>query len=176
MERLILTRGRSEDEIMKKNWFEGLNSPQEIKNMYRELAFEYHPDKGGKTEVMQEINTWYHRSLKKCDNIEFGEYKYSYDWKRESDLADKIVEVVNIEGVTVELCGIWLWITGETYPHRVFLKNLGFKYSGNKKAWYYHRGVYRKQHNRTFTMYQIRESFGSKVLSDEQEEKKQINA
>jgi len=164
---------------MKNNWFEGLNSPQEIKNMYRELAFEHHPDKGGSTKVMQDINTWYHRSLKKCDNIEYGQYKYSYDWKRESHLADKIFEVINLDGIKIELCGVWLWITGDSYPHRLLLKNLGFKYSGNKKAWYYHEGAYRKHGKKRFTLYQIRKSFGSKVLSEENEkkqEKKQIVA
>ena len=154
------------------NWFEGLNSPQEVKNRYRELAMEFHPDKGGNTEVMQEINTSYHRKLESCDNNEFESRTFRYDWRREQGLADKIAEVITLEGVAVELCGVWVWVSGDTYQHRNVLKNAGFRFSRNKRSWYYHGKGYFKRGDRIWSMKEIRDVWGSETLKDEENKEK----
>jgi len=42
----------------------------------------------------------------------------------------------HIEGVNVEPEGSWLWITGDTYPHRAYFKAHGCKWSKKRRAWY----------------------------------------
>lgn len=37
---------------------------KELKLEYKKLAFKYHPDRGGSTKIMQQINTEYHERLK----------------------------------------------------------------------------------------------------------------
>jgi hypothetical protein len=76
-------------------------------------------------------------------------------------------------GLEVELCGLWVWVTGDTKPHKEELKAAGFKWSPNKTAWYY-PGV--PSFNRTpRTMDDIRSMYGSQVFTrasqPEEEEK-----
>lgn len=37
-------------------FFQNVNSIEELKEQYKKLCFQHHPDKGGKTEDMQQIN------------------------------------------------------------------------------------------------------------------------
>jgi uncharacterized protein (DUF3820 family) len=39
---------------------EGLD-PDKVKTVYRELSFQFHPDRGGNTEAMKAINLFYER-------------------------------------------------------------------------------------------------------------------
>lgn len=46
-----------------------------------------------------------------------------------------IVEVLlKCDGLTVELCGSWLWISGETMKHKETLKSAGCKWASKKKC------------------------------------------
>lgn len=158
-------------------WFKGLTTPEEIKKHYRKLAFEFHPDKGGDTQTMQEINNAYHEALKMLDRQVFNEFTYKYDFSREDAVCQKIKLVINLEGVTVEICGVWLWVTGDTYPHRKHLKESGFKFAGRKKAWYFHdMPFYRKRGKKAWSMDSIRNAYGSQLIeADEEDTKKRIN-
>lgn len=42
-------------------YFKNIHSLAELKKEYRRLALENHPDKGGSTEVMQQINVEFER-------------------------------------------------------------------------------------------------------------------
>ena len=42
-------------------YFKNINSLAELKKEYRHLALENHPDKGGNTEMMQQINVEFER-------------------------------------------------------------------------------------------------------------------
>ena len=44
--------------------FTNINSLAELKKQYRTLAITNHPDKGGKVEIMQEINSEYDQLYK----------------------------------------------------------------------------------------------------------------
>jgi hypothetical protein len=40
-------------------WFQNINTLDELRTAYRKLAVRHHPDKGGSTADMQEINAEY---------------------------------------------------------------------------------------------------------------------
>lgn len=46
-------------------------------------------------------------------------------------------EIKTLPGITVTLVGAWLWVSGNTKPHREALKAAGFKWSPNKLQWYF---------------------------------------
>ncbi|MEZ1997424.1 molecular chaperone DnaJ, partial [Acinetobacter lwoffii] len=48
--------------------FSSVTSLDELKLQYKKLAFKNHPDRGGKTEVMQEINSEYEQLLNRIIN------------------------------------------------------------------------------------------------------------
>ena len=41
------------------NYFENISSLEQLKKQYKELALQHHPDRGGDTEIMKEINNQY---------------------------------------------------------------------------------------------------------------------
>ena len=75
-----------------KKYFENCKTLNELKTAYRTLAKENHPDCGGSVEIMQ---------------VETA-----------SDFIQIINALMKIKGIKVELCGSWLWISGNTYRVR----------------------------------------------------------
>ena len=77
-----------------------------------------------------------------------------------------IDHLIRMEGIQVELCGSWLWITGNTYLHRDNLKACGCRWSSSKKQWYWraNRDGYQGKH-KAKTMEQIREKYGSELFN-----------
>ena len=49
---------------MKPNFFINCTSIEDVKQLYKKLAMQYHPDKGGDTLTMQQINAEYQQILK----------------------------------------------------------------------------------------------------------------
>ena len=50
------------------NFFENVTTLEELKREYRRLAFAYHPDCGGDTATMQQINNEYERRFHEVKN------------------------------------------------------------------------------------------------------------
>ena len=88
-----------------------------------------------------------------------------------SDELQSVVTTLLPLAVDIELCGEWLWISGDTRPHRDTLKELKCRWSARKKRWYYcpkakRRGYHGKR--REVSMGQIRVRYGSQsVASDD---------
>lgn len=43
----------------------------------------------------------------------------------------------NLKGVEFEVIGTWVWASGDTKEHKDELKKAGFRFSGNRQAWYW---------------------------------------
>jgi len=149
---------------MKIIYLKGVKSLQELKQVYRQLAREHHPDFGGSEAEMKQIN---------------AEFEYLYEvlpkTKQEQassetaeDYMVALEKVSGLPGITIELCGTWLWITGDTKPMRQQLRAAGFKFAGKKQAWYWHSGEYKKRGRRRLSLNEIRNLYGSEQLENKE--------
>lgn len=147
-------------------YFTNIKTLDDLKKEYRRLVMLNHPDRGGDLETMKIINLEYeqkHEELKHAWNSTHGEDQQCTEAPEE--FREIIEALVKMEDVTSELCGQWIWISGNTYNHKDELKSLGCRWSSNKKMWYWrHESESHKYHKSKKTMDEIRAKYGSQVF------------
>ena len=144
------------------------NTLDDLKTAYREACKKYHPDiNPNGLELMKVVNVAY-EFLKE----HFG--KWSADQQtNDTSLTEAMQDVFNnirhFVNIKTEVCGSWLWISGETWRYKKELgKNgLGLKYASKKQMWYWNDGTFRKRGKRVFDMNEIRAKYGSVDLEQE---------
>jgi hypothetical protein len=127
------------------NYFTARMTAQEMKNEYRNLAKKYHPDLGGDTKTMQEINSQFAYQYARTASKEAYESKtqqspdkdYSkYQNDRYINDLEKMIawiydnNIDRIQSITVELIGVFIWIGGirvEDKEVRERIKDVGFQ-------------------------------------------------
>lgn len=149
-----------------KNFFESVRALDELKAEYRRLVLKHHPDRGGDLETMKQINLAYeakHEELKHAWNAAHDSEHQCTEAPEE--FRDIIESLLKMDGVEVELCGSWLWLSGNTYEHKDELKALGCKWASQKKMWSWHHA---EAGNRFYrgkcTMGEIRTKYGSQTF------------
>ena len=147
-------------------YFTDITTLDALKAEYRRLVLKHHPDCGGDTETMKQINLEYeqmHEQLKHAWNTTHdAEHQCT---EAPEEFREIIEALVKMEDVTSELCGQWIWISGNTYNHKDELKSLGCRWSSNKKMWYWrHESEGHKYHKSKKTMDEIRAKYGSQVF------------
>lgn len=146
-------------------FFAACTTLDELKKEYRRLAMIHHPDHGGDTATMQAINGEYSEAfarLKDQHNAAADEAHQTTETPEE--FITIISQLLRFPGLIVELCGSWLWITGETYAIKDQLKAAGCRWSSSKKAWYWHHPEEgHRWHKGTATMSDIRTKYGSQT-------------
>ena len=136
----------------------------DLKKAYRNLCKLHHPDKGGCEETMKAINAEYSYMLK----------NYGFDFKGssveiEEQIRDIIEQTETLKGLIVELCGRWVWFTGDTRTHKDKLKSIGCFWASKKLAWYWRpQDEAKKGAHKTYTLDKIRETHGSRLFSRQQ--------
>jgi len=156
-------------------YFDNLKTVAEVKSLYRTLAMQYHPDRGGDLETMKQINIEYHDKLKFLDGqVSFGtdgkEHRYHYNYDIEQEILDKINELLNLKmkDVDIELIGTWVWISGNTKPYKEDLKKLECLWHSLRKKWYFRRRTYRRKYSNLDFDY-LRLMYGSRTFEKEDE-------
>lgn len=147
---------------MQINFFKNVKNLEDLKNQYRKLAKKYHPD----------INPEGSEAMKKI-NLEFEFLFEQLKTKKTQtetaqEFRDIISKIINLN-INIEIIGNWIWITGKTYPVKVKLKAAGFKWSKNKKAWYWHPAGYKKFSKKKFSLDEIRDLYGSQKVKEQEE-------
>lgn len=158
-------------------WFLNIDCVEELKAQYRKLCMKHHPDRGGNTEDMQEINGEYEQLFMRFKDThrstrEDGPSTYEAEQKTAEtpwDFINICNELFKLDGILVELCGRWLWIDGETMKHREQLKKLGCRWSKNKQKWSWHfpeDAAMKYKGKKAWNMDKIRSTFGSEILEE----------
>ena len=160
-------------------FFNKCRTAEELKKEYRNKAKELHPDNGGNPETFKEMQAEFTAAWDRLKNIHVnkdGETYTKETTETAKEFMDIIENIINLDGVEVELCGSWIWASGNTKAHAGKLKELKFKWSGNKLAWYYHNGTYRKKSKHTMTMDEIRGMYGSQRFTKEHRDEPEYEA
>ena len=134
----------------------GALEPKETKKAYREACKKYHPDFNPAGEDMMKLVNQAYEVLKdfagnlEIENIGYGEL-----------LNDALNAVFGLSDVVVEVCGAWVWITGNTRDYKDVLKGAGYKWASKKKAWYFRPEDYRCRSKSDKSLEDIRGKYGS---------------
>lgn len=152
--------------------FTNCKTAEELKKEYRKLAKQLHPDLGGDTEEFKIMQNEYEIMWERLKNIHTNSNGETYT-KETTETPQEFINIINVltslNDIYIEICGSWLWITGNTKEHKEILKNLKFRYAHKKQAWYYHTEPYRKKSKRELTLDEIRDMFGSEKYQSKQE-------
>ena len=156
------------------SYFKKCRTAEELKKEYRHIAKRLHPDLGGEKEAFQAMQLEFENAWEKLKNVHVNRKGDFYEKATEetaSEFIDIIEELLKLRGVETEICGNWIWCSGETKPHKEKLKEMGFKFSHKKSAWYWHRDGYKRWHDREYSMDEIRSMYGSQKYTRDKEEK-----
>lgn len=118
---------------MKIELLNGAKDLTELKSLYRKLAFKYHPDKEtGSKELMQKLNAEYSYLLKNFD----ATVKEQQEEEQFMEELEKVIaNIINCKGITIEVVGTWIWVSGDTKPHKEILKENGFHWNKIREIW-----------------------------------------
>lgn len=166
------------------NYFQDCKTIEEIKKQYRKLAQQFHPDHNRDTDtnqIMAEINSQYEkfRYMKFTATNHETQKEYTQEFDPFDGYREKIDQLINLAGITIELCGTWLWITGvkkEDKEKQTILKELGFTFAFKKSAWYWKPGTYRKKSKKELNLDEIRNLYGSNRVNREDQQQRQAIA
>ncbi|MDO4841515.1 MAG: hypothetical protein Q3982_02420 [Phoenicibacter congonensis] len=150
-------------------WFNNPQCVEDLKAQYKRLAMDHHPDRGGRTADMQEINNEYDSLFQRLKDIHRAASGATYTAKeatseKAEDFREIFNRLINLAGLHIEICGSWVWVSGDTKKYKDVLKHLSFRWSQSKTAWYYHSTPYRKRNSRNYSLDEIRDLYGSETV------------
>lgn len=135
-------------------YFKNVQTIEQLKKEYKKLAIKLHPDLGGSQKEFIEMSAEYEKLLNDLNGgaNTIDKFKFIVD------------ELIKYSDLIVEICGSWIWISGNTKEHKQKLKELKCKWANAKKMWYYTEDKPKKRH-KTMTMEEIRLHYGSEIHS-----------
>jgi hypothetical protein len=131
----------------------------EVTTAYRRAAMQYHPDRGGSTQMMQAVNLAY-STLQAFDGTIAAPDAPGYG----EALNDAINAIVGLYGLSIEVCGCWIWVSGDTKTHKETLKASGYRWASKKFMWYFRPEVWTGGRG-NWDMTKIREHHGSQSVA-----------
>lgn len=155
---------------MKVIFFSDCKTLDEVKQLYKTLAKQHHPDKGGDLETMKQINAEYDFvSVRLLKGMDIKEEERTRQTAFSQTYKEKINAIIHLEGVIVELSGSWIWVTGNTRPIKDKLKEAGFFWAKNKCAWFWRPEDQKCNNRKPLTMEEIRRKYGSERINSDQD-------
>lgn len=156
--------------MTKSSFFANVKTLEELKKLYFKLAKQYHPDRGGDLETMQQINAEYDEKIKYFER--HGSKAEQATAAREAKAPERFKKIIDIllkKGIAVEIVGSWLWVE-RPGVHLALLKKYGFEYSvKNKKYYLSSPDTSNGKRGSRYSFQDIREIYGStKLNADEQ--------
>ena len=139
-----------------------------IKTAYRKACIKYHPDRNpAGLEMMKAINVAYQF----LHEIEYNGAERPIHEEVNSDFGDELNAAINavigLVGINIEVCGAWVWLSGNTRQHKDAIKAAGYWWACKKSAWYFRPPDYKSSNKGDWDMEKIRETYGSTTVNNE---------
>jgi len=137
---------------------------EELKQQYKKLTLKWHPDVTGRdtNKEMADINKEYEKLFNLLKHS--STYEKDFDANVNDGFREVIDKIIHLN-ISIEICGTWIWISGETKLVKDQLKEAGFWWAGKKKQWYWKPvDEIRSKRTKTLTMDEIREKYGSNKI------------
>ena len=136
--------------------------PKAIKTAYRKACIKYHPDRNpAGLKMMKAVNVAYQF----LTEISYNGTERPIDEEVNSDFGDRLNEAINavigLSGVNIEVCGAWVWLTGNTKPYKTEIKTAGYWWAKKKRSWYFRPADYKSRNKGDWDMDKIRDKYGS---------------
>ena len=170
-------------------YFHSCTTAEEVKNEYRRLCKQHHPDLGTpeekewRTKTMQQINLEYAQQSAMWRQAEMREKARAQgkpepteqDFTNAAEVDERIraaiEQIIRHAYLDIEICGLWVWVSGTskrgTSPENDAalddLHTAQFRWASKKKMWYF-AGVPGGGH-REFDMSEIRDRYGSQHVT-----------
>ena len=135
-----------------------------VKKAYRKACSKYHPDRNpAGTEMMKAVNAAYAALKNYAGHIEI-ESEQDQDYGEA--LNNALNAIIGLDGIEIEVCGAWVWVTGNTKPYKDVLgKNgAGFFFASKKKAWYFRPSDWKSSSRGNWSLDDIRNNHGSQKV------------
>lgn len=146
-------------------YFNDCKTLDEVRQLYKKLAMENHPDRGGDTETMQKINQEYafaSARIIKGENLNSEETEQKVRFSEE--YREVIEKIAHLPYIKIELVGFWIWVTGKTKPIRKSLREAGLFFAKKKQAWYYRSDMFKVRKGSNMSLDEIKVKYGCEVI------------
>jgi len=138
---------------------------KQCKNAYQRMMMKYHPDRNpAELEMAKALNAAW-ECLQHLDWTRPVSNEYGDDIHYAEALSAFINAMLNLSGITIEVCGSWVWVSGNTKPHKDNIKAAGGKWAPKKQEWYFRPKEWKSSNHSKWDMSKIRASFGSSVVN-----------
>ncbi len=84
-----------------------------------------------------------------------------------AEYMEVIQKIIAFSGIVIELCGSWVWVSGNTYEYKNAFKAAGFRWASKKKMWYWRSEADATTSRGKMSMQEIRQKYGSEILETE---------
>lgn len=157
-------------------YFNECKEINEAKQLYKQLAMQHHPDRGGDVEVMKIINNEYQFIIAKLlKNSGATESEINDEINLNNEYKEALNKIIALDDIIIELVGAWVWVTGNTKKHKDILKGAGFYFASKKVAWYFRSEDKKCKHSKGYNLDEIKNKYGSKIINSNYKSYSQIN-
>lgn len=155
-------------------YFRDCQTIEDVKQEYKRLAKQLHPDCGGDAEEFKRMQADYQTAFNRYKNYHRNMEGETYEKETQEtpeEFAEIINKIIHFEGVTIEIIGSWCWVCGQTMQYKEILKDAGFWWSKSKRAWYWNGDKEKTKRRGRYSMSQLRERYGTIRVDTEEQEK-----
>lgn len=152
------------------------------KKSWGKYCAKFHPDKNPAGLEMMKLGNVAYSFLKSLPDVSATENQEQEAENTGLDFGELLNEKINLvldfgdTDLILEVCGAWLWVTGNTKPYAKNLKEAGFFWASKKLAWYFRPAGWKSSSRGGWQMDKIRDSFGSDGVKTFRKNKEKLGA